>query len=85
MPKKVIIPEPEDNLKWVNAGVIGMPANDQQTSVWFVEMNEQHKVIPHQIDYDHITANKLMVENKLPDAYAKTLMSGIWDNCEILP
>jgi len=75
----------KDSMKWVNAGVIGMPANDGQTSVWFIELNEKHDVIPHQMEYDHIKANKLMVENSLPEAYAKTLLSGIWDNCEILP
>jgi hypothetical protein len=26
-----------------------------------------------------------MVENNLPRQYAKTLLSGLWDNCEILP
>jgi len=26
-----------------------------------------------------------MIKNKLPEAYAKTLVTGIWDNCEILP
>jgi hypothetical protein len=27
----------------------------------------------------------LMLEKGLPASYAKTLLTGIWDNCEILP
>lgn len=75
----------KDGFQWLNAGVIGMPANDGETAVWFMEMNENLDVKHHQLEYDQKTANRLMVENKLPAAYAKTLLTGIWDNCEILP
>jgi predicted phosphodiesterase len=75
----------QGGFQWLNAGVIGMPANDGETAVWFMEMNEDQTVAHHQLKYDHTTANQLMIENNLPEAYAKTLVSGIWDNCEILP
>lgn len=75
----------KDGYHWINAGVIGMPANDGETSVWFMELNEDFEINYHQLQYDYHTANQLMVKNKLPEAYAKTLLTGIWDNCEILP
>jgi len=73
---------------WINPGVIGMPANDGQTAVWYgiltVEKAEI-KVEHHAFEYDYNTANGLMKEKELPASYAKTLRTGIWDNCDILP
>ena len=39
----------------------------------------------HSFEYDHLTAAARMREHKLPAAYALTLETGLWDNCEILP
>lgn len=78
----------KDGKYWVNPGVIGMPANDGQTSVWYVTMeviDGELKISHHAFKYDHQTTNQLMLEKGLPDSYAKTLLTGIWDNCEILP
>ncbi len=36
-------------------------------------------------DYDFKTTNQLMLDHQLPHQYANTLVSGLWDNCEILP
>jgi predicted phosphodiesterase len=77
------------NLLWLNAGVIGMPANDGATTVWFltVEADETNIITYgfHQLKYDHQQASNLMLLNGLPPSYAQTLVTGIWDNCEILP
>ena len=65
-----------------------MPANDGNTHVWYAilsKVNEGIKVEHYQLNYDHVTANRLMLQEKLPASYAKTLLTGIWDNCEILP
>lgn len=77
-----------NDLLWLNPGVIGMPANDGATSVWYMILDDtdaslhfEHK----QLDYDYLLANKLMIERNLPNEYAKTLVTGIWDNTEILP
>lgn len=73
---------------WINPGVIGMPANDGKTAVWYatLELREGALLVQHNtFNYDHITANQLMLEKGLPASYAKTLLTGIWDNCEILP
>ncbi len=72
---------------WLNAGVIGMPANNGNTSVWYMILNDddsfsyQH----HTFEYDFNQAADLMDEYRLPKAYSETLRTGIWDNCEILP
>ena len=78
-----------DQHLWLNAGVIGMPANDGTTRVWFLTMNdeeaEKNLYQFHSLEYDHQTASQLMLGNGLPQSYAQTLGTGIWDNCEILP
>ena len=77
----------EDN-HWLNAGVIGMPANDGTSKVWYMTLEDTSGIFGHQyhrLDYNFKLAKQLMEENGLPQAYAKTLATGIWDNMEILP
>ncbi|MFY0600516.1 MAG: metallophosphoesterase family protein [Cyclobacteriaceae bacterium] len=77
----------EDDHHWLNAGVIGMPANDGTSRVWYMILDDEDgfNFSHHSYEYDHIEAAKLMVEESLPTIYAKTLSSGLWDNCEVLP
>ncbi len=79
----------KNNQHWLNAGVIGMPANDGTPRVWYliIDLDEKGNLIyqHHSFYYDHKKANELMLQNNLPSEYAKTLITGIWDNCEILP
>lgn len=73
---------------WLNAGVIGMPANDGTSRVWYLLLDDAEGTFSYSFEfltYDNVLTNKLMRENELPDAYAQTLLTGIWDNCEILP
>lgn len=73
---------------WLNAGVIGMPANDGTPRVWYLLLDDADGQFTYQFcsfTYDNQTANRLMLANGLPDSYAQTLLTGIWDNCEILP
>lgn len=78
-----------DGQMWLNAGVIGMPANDGTDSVWFLTLNENKAdgitYRFHRLRYDHVQASTRMLERGLPTSYAATLQTGIWDNCEILP
>jgi predicted phosphodiesterase len=77
-----------DDYKWLNAGVIGMPANDGTPRVWFLTTDDDNGELNyqfHSFNYDHHTAGSLMAKNNLPASYANTLSTGIWDNCEILP
>lgn len=78
-----------DNLCWLNAGVIGMPANDGDTRVWYAMMATDGagniEASLHQLAYDYESAAALMRTAGLPQQYALALTTGIWDNCEILP
>ncbi len=78
----------QDGKIWLNAGVIGMPANDGQPRVWYMvlEIENGQLVCRHQaFDYDYEQAARLMEEQQLPREYSHTLRTGLWDNCEILP
>lgn len=73
---------------WLNPGVIGMPANDGTTRVWYMLLHPSDKELrfTHEtfiFDFEETFAR--MLEEELPIAYAKTLTSGLWDNCDILP
>lgn len=73
---------------WLNPGVIGMPANDGTARTWYMILEEIDGKITytHQyLEYDHNTAHRLMLDRHLPPEYADTLLSGIWDNMEVLP
>lgn len=72
---------------WLNAGVIGMPANDGTSRVWYMILDDEEgfDFAHRSFGYDHQRTATLMGENRLPGSYAKTLSDGIWDNCEVLP
>lgn len=73
---------------WLNAGVIGMPANDGTARVWYMILDDvdgQFSYEFHNYEYESFEANQLMLENGLPYSYSETLLTGIWDNNEILP
>ncbi|WP_107038858.1 metallophosphoesterase family protein [Brumimicrobium mesophilum] len=74
------------NAHWINPGVIGMPANDGTTKVWYTIYNSETKTFSsHALKYDFNKTSEEMVQKQLPMEYAKTIVDGIWDNCEILP
>lgn len=80
--------ERQNDLLWLNPGVIGMPANDGNPSVWYVILEEKNNSLTFEhkrLSYNHSLANNLMLDNGLPNEYAKTILTGIWDNTEILP
>lgn len=73
---------------WLNPGVIGMPANDGTPQVWYAVMKETEKglIFEHiSYDYQYQLTSKLMQNGVLPEEYARTIITGIWDNTEILP
>ncbi|MCB0705716.1 MAG: metallophosphoesterase [Saprospiraceae bacterium] len=78
------------NYIWWNAGVIGMPANDGTTRIWFSTIywageNSPMEFRHHPLHFDESRTHQKMIANELPTEYAETLMTGLWDNCEILP
>ncbi len=74
-------------LLWLNPGVIGMPANEGKTRVWYAVMDDLNgfSFRYHTLEYDNQTANELMLSRGLPKEYAHTLQTGLWDNMQILP
>ncbi len=73
---------------WLNSGALGMPANDGTDRVWYMELEvlEGQIVATHQaFEYDTHEPSARMREDKLPQEYARTLLTGIWDSNEILP
>ncbi len=74
--------------KWVNPGVIGMPANDGMPEVWYATIhvvNGNIEIKHHTFDYSYEIAVEKMKQNHLPYSYMLTLENGLWDNCDILP
>lgn len=72
----------------VNAGVLGRPANDGNTHVWYTRLTVGRHVeadlVP--IAYDHEALAREMGEEKLPREFIETVRTGWWTTClEILP
>ncbi len=73
---------------WLNPGVIGMPPNDGTPQVWYAVLDDANGTFSYQhhtLEYDHLRTHRLMKEAPLPPEYARTILTGIWDNTEILP
>lgn len=73
---------------WINAGAIGMPADDGTPRAWFglltpAEPAVRVEILP--LDYDHAGAAAAMRAAGLPEGYAAALGSGTWPSCDVLP
>ena len=73
----------------VNAGVIGRPANDGNTHVWYSLLEERAgglavELVP--LAYDHLGLAAEMRAEGLPEEFVETILTGWWTTClEILP
>lgn len=73
---------------WFNPGVIGMPANDGTTDVWYglVRIDASGVVLStHRLAYDHAGAAAAMRKSGHANGYARTLITGIWPSLDIFP
>jgi predicted phosphodiesterase len=74
---------------WFNPGVIGMPANDGTSDVWYglITPQEQGGVVlsTHRLAYDHHGAAAAMRRAGHANGYARTLVTGLWPSLDILP
>ncbi len=74
---------------FVNVGVLGRPENDGRTNVWYTLLEStpagpRAEFVP--IEYDHQRLAREMREEKLPDEFVTTVLTGWWTTClEILP
>jgi len=72
---------------WLNAGVIGMPANDGTADGWYMLLEAQAEgfnVTWQRLAYDARLASRTTRAAGMP-AYAKTLTSGLWPGMDMLP
>ncbi|MFO0185527.1 MAG: metallophosphoesterase family protein [Alphaproteobacteria bacterium] len=73
---------------WINAGAIGMPADDGTPRIWFAVLTPGEaglgvEILP--LEYDHAAAAAAMRAAGLPEGYATALGSGIWPSCDVVP
>lgn len=72
----------------VNAGVLGRPANDGRTNVWYARLRFGSDVAVEFVPvvYDHEALAREMQDEKLPPEFIETIRTGWWTTClEILP
>jgi predicted phosphodiesterase len=77
-----------DGRLWVNAGVIGMPANDGTQRGWFATITPENGTLNIQVEslhFDAPSAARAMRNAHLSEAYAKGLETGLWPNMDVLP
>ena len=73
----------------VNVGVIGRPANDGTTNVWYSILDARERdlhveLVP--LTYDHASLAAEMRREELPEEFVETIETGWWTTClEILP
>jgi pyruvate-formate lyase-activating enzyme len=73
----------------VNVGVLGKPANDGRTSVWYAILdlaNGAASAEPVPLDYDWQAQTASMRAAGLPETFVETIETGWWTTClEVLP
>jgi hypothetical protein len=77
-----------DGRIWHNAGVIGMPANDGDTTVWYslvVPQGGSLRFEHRRLGYDYSAAAAAMRKAGLAEDYARALETGLWSSLDVLP
>ncbi|WP_417797982.1 metallophosphoesterase family protein [Terasakiella pusilla] len=73
---------------WINAGVIGMPANDGQPRTWYAILTPDEQGLDvsfHQLEYEYAKAADKMRDQGLAQGYAQALSTGLWPSLDVLP
>jgi len=77
---------------FANVGVLGRPANDGRTEVWYAMLSADPRLpagisvafIP--LEYDHEALAAEMRAEELPEEFVQTILTGWWTTClEVLP
>lgn len=72
---------------WLNAGVIGMPANDGGSHGWYLlfEPSDRGPLCSwHRLDYEYAASRQSTIAAGMVE-YGEALASGLWPNMDILP
>jgi predicted phosphodiesterase len=73
---------------FVNVGVLGRPENDGQNNTWYalLEFGPRLEVQFVPVAYDHERLAREMREERLPEEFVETILTGWWTTClEVLP
>lgn len=73
---------------WLNAGVIGMPANDGTREGWYLliePVEGQLKAHWHRLNYPADLTRQTMLNAGLTSGYADTIINGLWPSEDVLP
>ena len=73
---------------WLNAGAIGMPANDGTPRGWFTVLSSRENGFDIEIAplaYDHAAAAEKLRVRGLAGGYADALETGLWPSQDVLP
>ena len=73
---------------WLNAGVIGLPANDGTADGWYLVIDHVDNMIKcewHRLSYPSEQTRQTMLDAGLVNGYADTLISGLWPSEDVLP
>lgn len=76
-----------DDRYWLNAGVIGMPANDGRPEVWYMLLNPSEQGFTaswHRLPYDHKQSQSTTNTAGMTE-YARALENGLWPSMDVLP
>lgn len=72
---------------WLNAGVIGMPANDGANHGWYLLIEERRDTLQfswHPLAYDFSSSHRSTLAAGMAE-YAQALVDGLWPATDILP
>ncbi len=73
---------------WLNAGAIGMPANDGTRDGWYLLLSDSNDGLAcswHRLIYDADGAYQKMQSAGLSNGYDRALISGSWPSMDVLP
>jgi predicted phosphodiesterase len=73
---------------WLNAGVVGLPANDGTADGWYMVLDHVDNTIKaewRRLSYPADQTRQLMLDAGLVSGYADTLLSGLWPSEDVLP
>jgi len=77
-----------DRRVWLNAGVIGLPANDGTRDGWYLLINSEEERIHfswQRLSYAAELTQRNMRAADLKAGYAETLLTGLWPSMDVLP
>lgn len=73
---------------WLNAGVIGLPANDGTQDGWYLLLTPTQTGVTvtwHRLHYEPAQEAEVMHGAGLDNGYAQALLSGLWPSMDVLP